>query len=315
MKKFITESELKNRVSSLREYMDSISEQPATAAAPDARAQYDQFKADDAKKAAIDRVKQYASIPLNQIPRLANAIDPKTGIIYYGDAGNEAGQVSPKKMPIQFMSQADQKPMLDALTAAGLKVVPTPKGQGFFGEPGGYAMVDPTSLAALSSTAPSTDAERADAAKVDAQAQTAPAKEPEADAAKVDAEKEQGAKTEPEATAPASPTEYVVKPGDNLTKIAQANGIADWKEIYNLNKDVIKNPNLIYPNQKLKMPAKPAAAGATTGAAAPATQTAQATTDKRSPEEIKASQDLGGFMGEQSGYDEIDRLVSLVHYR
>ena len=299
MKKFITESELKDRISSLKEYMDSISEQPAApAAAPDARAQYDQFKADDAKKAAIDKVKQYASIPLNQIPRLANAIDPKTGIIYYGD-DTGYGAIQPKKMPVQFMQQADQKPMLDALTAAGLKVVPSPKGQGMFGDRGGYAMVDPQQLANLGKEEAKPAAAAPAPAEAPAAAAPAPAEAPVAVASPVtppseivanplpatDANGEQATKVaeKPPATAPEAPAEYVVKPGDNLTKIAKANGIANWQDIYNLNKDIIKNPNLIYPNQKLKMPAKPAAAPAP--------------------------------VQENVGYDEIQRLVNLVHYR
>ena len=44
---------------------------------------------------------------------------------------------------------------------------------------------------------------------------------------------------------------YVVKRGDNLSKIAKKYGTT-WQKIYNDNKNVIgNNPNLIYPNQKL----------------------------------------------------------------
>jgi hypothetical protein len=116
--------------------------------ADDARAQYDQFKADDAKAGAIEQVKKYASIPLNQIPRLANAIDPKTGIIYYGDAGGEGGGSQPKKMPLKFMSQGDQKPMVDAIKAAGLEVVPHEE-KTLFGGTAQYAKVDAGKLASV----------------------------------------------------------------------------------------------------------------------------------------------------------------------
>lgn len=51
--------------------------------------------------------------------------------------------------------------------------------------------------------------------------------------------------------------EYTVKPGDNLTKIAKELGLKSWRELYDLNKDQIKDPNLIYPDQKLKIPAAP----------------------------------------------------------
>lgn len=50
---------------------------------------------------------------------------------------------------------------------------------------------------------------------------------------------------------------YIVKKGDCLWSIAKAcsgNG-KNWKKLYNLNKKVIgKNPNLIYPGQKLTLP-------------------------------------------------------------
>ncbi len=50
------------------------------------------------------------------------------------------------------------------------------------------------------------------------------------------------------------PATVTVKGGDNLSKIAAANGTS-WKAIYELNKDVIGgNPNLIRPGQVLKMP-------------------------------------------------------------
>lgn len=54
----------------------------------------------------------------------------------------------------------------------------------------------------------------------------------------------------------AQSTTYTVVSGDSLYKIAKAK-LSDgskWQEIYNLNKDIIKNPNLIYPGQVLKLP-------------------------------------------------------------
>ena len=56
-------------------------------------------------------------------------------------------------------------------------------------------------------------------------------------------------------TAP-KPKTYTVQPGDCLWNIAKKN-LGDgsrWPEIYNLNKDKIKNPNLIYGGQVLTMP-------------------------------------------------------------
>jgi nucleoid-associated protein YgaU len=47
--------------------------------------------------------------------------------------------------------------------------------------------------------------------------------------------------------------EYEVQTGDNLTKIGKRYGVS-WQEIYDANKDLIKNPDLIQPGWKLKIP-------------------------------------------------------------
>lgn len=49
---------------------------------------------------------------------------------------------------------------------------------------------------------------------------------------------------------------YMVKKGDNLSRIAkQLTGDGgNWRAIYEANKNSIKNPNLIYPGQKLVIP-------------------------------------------------------------
>ena len=49
---------------------------------------------------------------------------------------------------------------------------------------------------------------------------------------------------------------YVVAKGDSLSKIAQrAYGDGGkWRKIYEANKDIIKDPDLIYPGQSLRIP-------------------------------------------------------------
>src|SRR5436190_10069052 len=49
--------------------------------------------------------------------------------------------------------------------------------------------------------------------------------------------------------------EYEVVKGDNLSKIANKYGLS-WKDIYEANRDQIKNPDLIQPGWKLKIPQK-----------------------------------------------------------
>ena len=56
-------------------------------------------------------------------------------------------------------------------------------------------------------------------------------------------------------TAKANYQEYEVVKGDSLSKIGQKYDVP-WKEIYEANKDLIKDPDLIQPGWKLKIPAK-----------------------------------------------------------
>ncbi len=48
--------------------------------------------------------------------------------------------------------------------------------------------------------------------------------------------------------------EYEVMKGDNLSKIAKKYGLT-WQQIFEANKDVVKNPDVIQPGWKLKIPA------------------------------------------------------------
>ncbi|MCD6065002.1 MAG: LysM peptidoglycan-binding protein [Flavipsychrobacter sp.] len=54
---------------------------------------------------------------------------------------------------------------------------------------------------------------------------------------------------------PAAGQEYTVVSGDNLTKIGKQFGVS-WQEIFEANKDQIKDPDLIQPGWKLKIPTK-----------------------------------------------------------
>ena len=75
-----------------------------------------------------------------------------------------------------------------------------------------------------------------------------------------------GSSTAPPATAPApapstpaaapAPRTYTVASGDSLSKIAKKfYGDANkWQRIFEANRDIIKNPDLIKPGQVLKIP-------------------------------------------------------------
>jgi nucleoid-associated protein YgaU len=66
--------------------------------------------------------------------------------------------------------------------------------------------------------------------------------------------------TAPRPAPPAPPAEqtYVVVAGDNLSKISKKfyGDANQWKRIFEANRDQIKNPDLIRPGQKLKVPPK-----------------------------------------------------------
>lgn len=49
---------------------------------------------------------------------------------------------------------------------------------------------------------------------------------------------------------------YTIVKGDTLSKIAKRHygDATKWKALFEANKDIIKNPDLIYPGQVLKLP-------------------------------------------------------------
>ena len=51
---------------------------------------------------------------------------------------------------------------------------------------------------------------------------------------------------------------YVVVAGDSLSKIAKREygNANEWQPIFEANKDILKDPDKIYPGQKLKIPPK-----------------------------------------------------------
>ena len=62
----------------------------------------------------------------------------------------------------------------------------------------------------------------------------------------------------PSASPPPAARTYTVVAGDNLSKIAKRfyGDANQWKRIFDANRDIIKNPDLIHPGQTLKIPDK-----------------------------------------------------------
>jgi nucleoid-associated protein YgaU len=56
-----------------------------------------------------------------------------------------------------------------------------------------------------------------------------------------------------QADAAEEPQTYTVEAGDSLSKIAAKHG-TNWKAIYDANRDIISNPDMIHPGQELKIP-------------------------------------------------------------
>jgi nucleoid-associated protein YgaU len=54
--------------------------------------------------------------------------------------------------------------------------------------------------------------------------------------------------------APGSEAFYTVAAGDSLSKIAAKYKGVTWQKIFEANRDQIKNPDLIHPGQKLRIP-------------------------------------------------------------
>lgn len=126
----------------LREF--GLDEAPA---ADPARAQYDKFKADDAKAAAVKQIQAMLKPNGQGVERQQNAIDPKTGIIYYGEEQGEGSGVIPKQTPFKWMQKGQQKEFQDLVKAAGLTIVPVDQ-KTLFGTTQ-VAAVDPKALATL----------------------------------------------------------------------------------------------------------------------------------------------------------------------
>jgi len=53
---------------------------------------------------------------------------------------------------------------------------------------------------------------------------------------------------------PGSEEIYEIKSGDSLSKIAAKYPGMTWQKIFDANKDTIKDPNTIYPGQKIRIP-------------------------------------------------------------
>jgi LysM repeat protein len=70
---------------------------------------------------------------------------------------------------------------------------------------------------------------------------------------------------------------YTVRSGDTLGSIARAHGLTSWHGLYQANREIIKNPNLIFPGQKLTVASGGGSAASTVERSSGTTQQSAAT--------------------------------------
>jgi nucleoid-associated protein YgaU len=51
-----------------------------------------------------------------------------------------------------------------------------------------------------------------------------------------------------------APGRHTVRPGDTLSEIAEQHGVRDWRVLYAANRDKIRDPDVIFPGQVLRVP-------------------------------------------------------------
>lgn len=116
------------------------------------------------------------------------------------------------------------------------------------------------------------------------------------------------AEAPPASPAPAGDV-YSVRRGDTLSGIAKPRGMT-WPELYELNRDVVENPNLIYPGEKLRVRTEAAPAPA----APPAPPKAEpAPAPKPAPpgiERLLGMQKDSGFSGVKAHVAQAGHLIA-----
>ncbi len=120
---------------------------------------------------------------------------------------------------------------------------------------------------------------------------------------------------------------YTVKKDDNLSKIAKEvyGDRKEWRTIYEANKNIVKNPNIIYAGQQLILPGAPVTeienvetapppASDANGAAAAVPEVNDAATAGKTPEEMTA---IGDKYAEEMNYAEamkwFEKAANLGH--
>jgi len=109
---------------------DLMTKLDTIAEADDARAQYDKFKADDARAAAVAQVKTMLK-PNGG----GNFIDPKDGIVKWQEQmqGDSGGPGSVREFPYDWYTKGQESKFFDMLKTAGLEVVPVERKDPLFG--------------------------------------------------------------------------------------------------------------------------------------------------------------------------------------
>lgn len=181
-----------------------------------------------------------------ELPRVDQEVAGNQGYL----AGSGASAAAPRKTTRQVV-MTDIELMTGQEVRQGLKGVVQMSATPVKGELGpggrGWRVVEPSAGPALAPEASS---------ELELPPRTPAAVEEEFDAAPVEPPVSRAA---PRVETPSAPTTYTVQKNDTLEKIAKKvyGDTKRWPKIYKANRDVIKNPNKLYPGQRLTIPALP----------------------------------------------------------
>jgi LysM repeat protein len=157
----------------------------------------------------------------------------------------------------QYASSADQASKAQQI-AVGEKVLAS-QGNGAWPNCGSGLSSTPNDGGATDTSSQQQDTQKQDTQNTQQRADRSEQRQqPQQEAPKQEAPKQQAAPKQDTVTTPTGNKvekgdgEYKVKTGDTLSKIAEAHDTT-WQQLFEKNKDIVKDANLIYPGQQLHL--------------------------------------------------------------